>query len=93
MRSFAKYYCGGQIKDNEIGRACITYWGSEKYTRTHAHTQTERVSSGRSRNRWDYNIKLCFKKYECYVVNWINMAQDIAQWRALVNMIINLGVR
>jgi hypothetical protein len=26
------------------------------------------------------------------VVDWIDLAQDRNQWRALVNMVINLGV-
>jgi hypothetical protein len=42
---------------------------------------------GRSRRRWVDNIKI---GWNC--VDWIDMAQDRNQWRALVNTVLNLRV-
>jgi hypothetical protein len=47
---------------------------------------------GRSRRRWVGNIKIDFRESGEDVVYWIDMAQDIGQWMALVNMALNLRV-
>jgi hypothetical protein len=44
---------------------------------------------GRPRRRWVDNIKIDFREIGCYSVDWIDMAQDRDQWRALVNAVIN----
>jgi hypothetical protein len=38
------------------------------------------------------NIKLDLGEIGCGGVDWINLAQDRDQWRALVNMAVNLQV-
>jgi hypothetical protein len=45
---------------------------------------------GRSRRRWADNIKIDFREVECAGVDWIHLAQDRDQWRALVNTVVNL---
>jgi hypothetical protein len=47
---------------------------------------------GRPRGRWVDNIKMDLREIACYVVDWIDMAQDRDQWRALVNAVLNLRV-
>jgi hypothetical protein len=47
---------------------------------------------GRPRRRWVDNIKLDLRKIGWDGVNWIDMDQDRDQWRALVNMVLNLRV-
>jgi hypothetical protein len=47
---------------------------------------------GRPRRRWVDNIKIDLRKVGWAVVDWIDMAQDRNQWRALVNMVMNLRV-
>jgi hypothetical protein len=43
------------------------------------------------RCRWKDNIKIVLKiQYEG--VNWIRLAQDMVQWLALVNTVMNLRV-
>jgi hypothetical protein len=42
---------------------------------------------GRPRRRWVDNIKIGWDG-----VDWINMTQVRDQWRALVNMVLNLRV-
>jgi hypothetical protein len=39
-----------------------------------------------------YNIKVDFREIGWGGMEWINLAQDRDQWRALVNMVMNLQV-
>jgi hypothetical protein len=45
---------------------------------------------GRPKRRWVDNIKMDLREREWDGVDWIDLAQDRVQWRALVNMVINL---
>jgi hypothetical protein len=47
---------------------------------------------GRPRRRWVDNIKMVFTEIGLDGVDWIEMAQDRDQWRALVNTVMNLRV-
>jgi hypothetical protein len=47
---------------------------------------------GRQRRRWVDNIKMDFREIGWDGVDWIDMAQDRDQWRALVNTVLNLRV-
>jgi hypothetical protein len=47
---------------------------------------------GRPRHRWVENIKMELRETGWDGVDWIDMAQDRDQWRALVNMVLNLRV-
>jgi hypothetical protein len=49
---------------------------------------------GRPRRRWVDNIKIDLKRDRigCDGVDWIDLAQDRDQWRALVNTVMNLRV-
>jgi hypothetical protein len=49
--------------------------------------------SGTPRRRWAENIKMDLREIGWYVRDWIELAQDRDQWRALVNTVINLRVR
>jgi hypothetical protein len=44
------------------------------------------------RRRWEDNIKLDLRKIRTDGANWIRLAQDRVQWRAFVNMVMNLRV-
>jgi hypothetical protein len=48
----------------------------------------ERKSPGRSKHKWKYNIIKDLKETDCQDVK-IHMAQDMRQWRALVNTVMN----
>jgi hypothetical protein len=39
------------------------------------------------------NIEMDLREIGCGGVDWIDLAQDKDQWRALVNTIIELGLR
>jgi hypothetical protein len=47
---------------------------------------------GRPRHRWEDNIKMDLREIGWGDVYCIDLAQDRDQWRALVNMIMNLWV-
>jgi hypothetical protein len=47
---------------------------------------------GRRRRRWEDNIKMDLREIGRDGVDWIDMAQDRDQWRALVNTVLNLRV-
>jgi hypothetical protein len=47
---------------------------------------------GRPRHRWVDNIKMDLTEIGWDCMDWIYLAQDRDQWRALVNTVMNLWV-
>jgi hypothetical protein len=47
---------------------------------------------GRSRRRWMDNVKIDLRGIGWDDMDWIYLAQDRDQWRALVNTVMNLRV-
>jgi hypothetical protein len=47
---------------------------------------------GRSRRRWEANIKTDLLEVGCGCVDWIGLAHDRDRWRALVSAVMNLRV-
>jgi hypothetical protein len=47
---------------------------------------------GRPRHRWVDNIKMNLREIGWDGVDWIDMTQDMEEWRALVNTVLNLRV-
>jgi hypothetical protein len=47
---------------------------------------------GGPRRRWEDNIRMDLREIEWGGMDWIDLAQDRGQWRALVNMVMNLRV-
>jgi hypothetical protein len=47
---------------------------------------------GKPRRRWVDNIKIDLREIGWDGMDWIDVAQDRAQWRALVNTVMNLRV-
>jgi hypothetical protein len=45
-----------------------------------------------SRRRWEDNIRIDLREIGWEGVDWMHLAQDRDQWRALVNMVMNFGV-
>jgi len=46
-------------------------------------------SLGRSRRRWEDNIKLDLQEMGCESMGWIELAQDRNRWRTLMKTIKN----
>jgi hypothetical protein len=51
-----------------------------------------KIPLGRPRRRWVDNIKMDLREIRWDGVDWIDMAQDRGQWRALVNTALYLWV-
>jgi hypothetical protein len=47
---------------------------------------------GRPRRRWVNNNKMDLREFGWDGIDWIDLAQDRDQWRALVNTVMNLRV-
>jgi len=47
---------------------------------------------GRSRHRWEDNIKMDLQEVGCGGMDWIGVVQDRDRWWALVNAVMNLQV-
>ena len=50
-------------------------------------------SLGRPRRRWEDNIKMELQKVGGGGGDWMEFDQDRDRWRALVNTVMNFGVR
>jgi hypothetical protein len=47
---------------------------------------------GRPRHRWEDNIRMDLTEIGWGGMDWIDLAQDRDQWRALVNTVMNLWI-
>jgi len=47
---------------------------------------------GRSRRRWEDNIKMDLQEVGCGNMDWIDLAEDRDRWRAFVTAVMNLRV-
>jgi hypothetical protein len=45
---------------------------------------------GKSRHRWEGNIRMDLREKKVKRVDWVYLAQDRNQWRAVVNTVMNL---
>jgi hypothetical protein len=44
------------------------------------------------RHNWEYNIKMVLREIGWGEMDWIHLAQDRDQWRALLNTVMNLRI-
>jgi len=47
---------------------------------------------GRTRRRWEDNVKMDFQEVGCQGMDWIELDQDRDRQRALVNAVMNFRV-
>ena len=47
---------------------------------------------GRSRRRWEYNIKMDLQEVGGGCEDWMELVQDRDRWRALVSTVMNVRV-
>jgi hypothetical protein len=51
-----------------------------------------KISPGRSRGRWDYNINMDIHEVGWGGMDWLDLAQDRERCRAVVNAVLNRRV-
>jgi len=83
---------GDQIKEYEMGGRCSTHWIRNAYEILVGIHHERKKPLGRTRCRWEDNIRRDLREIGWEGVDWIHLAQDREQWRALVNTVINLRV-
>jgi len=52
----------------------------------------EKRQLGRSRRRWEDNIRKYLQEVVCVYIEWIDLAQDRDRWRAFVNAVMKFLV-
>jgi hypothetical protein len=70
---------------NVCGERCLQGFGWEA-------GREEKRPLGRPRRRWEDNIKMDLREIGIDATNWIQLARDRVQWRALVNTVMNLRI-
>jgi hypothetical protein len=75
-----------------MSRACSTNGENRNAYRILAGMPKGKRPLGRPRRAWANNIKMYLREIGCDSIEWIDLAQDRDQWRALVNAVMNLRV-
>jgi hypothetical protein len=47
---------------------------------------------GKTRSRWEENIKMYLQEVGCGGMDWMDMAQDRDRWRAVFNAVMDLRI-
>jgi hypothetical protein len=68
-----------------MGRACSTHGSKKEYIQILLEEREGKIPVGGPRRRWKDNIKMDPREIGWGAMNWIHLAQDRDQWRALVN--------
>jgi hypothetical protein len=75
-----------------MGRACSTTGAKRNAYRILVENPEVKRPLGRPRRRWVDNIKMDLRERGWDGRDWIDLAQDRDQWRALVNAVMNFRV-
>jgi hypothetical protein len=75
-----------------VGRACGTNGRGRNVYRVLVENLEAKSPLGRPRRRWYDGIKMDLTEIGWGGVEWIHLAQDRDQWRAVVNAVMNLRV-
>jgi hypothetical protein len=73
-------------------KECSTNGGKRNAYRILVGKPERKRPLGRPRRRWVDNIKMVLRETGWGGMEWIDLAQDGNQWRALVNTVMNLRV-
>jgi hypothetical protein len=87
-----KYNWNDKVKEDEIGGKCSTNGEKRNAYRILVGRSEGKRQLGRSRHKWEDNIKMDVREIGWVGMDWIDLAQDRDQWRTLVNTVMNLRV-
>jgi hypothetical protein len=73
---FAKYNYNYQVKEDEMGGACITNGANRNVYRILVGKPEGKRPLGRPRRRWKDNIKTDLREIGWGGIDWIDLAQD-----------------
>jgi hypothetical protein len=76
-----------------VGRVCSTNGEKRNAYRILVGKPEGKRPLGRPRRRWEYNIRMYLREKVWGGMDWIDLAQDGDQWRALENTVMNLRVQ
>ena len=68
------------------------YEGEERYIQGMVGEPERKRPLGNLRRRWEENTKVDLQDVGYGGMDWIDVAQDMDRWRALVNAVMNLRV-
>jgi hypothetical protein len=80
------------VKEDEMGKACSMHRREEECIQGFDGKPEGKRPLGRPRRRWEDNITMDLREIGWGGMDWIHVAQDTDQWRALVNTVINLRI-
>jgi hypothetical protein len=75
-----------------MGRTCSTNGKKRNAYRTLVGNPEDKRPLERPRRRWVDKIKIDLREIGWHGMDWIDLAQDRDQWRAHVNVVMNLQV-
>jgi hypothetical protein len=75
-----------------MGGACSTNGVKRNAYRILVGKPEEKRPLGRPRRRWEDNIRIDLREIGWGGMDWIHLAQNRDQWRALVNTAMNLWI-
>ena len=75
-----------------MGGACGAYGGGRGVHRVLVGKPEGKRPLGRPRRGWEDNIKMDLQKVGGDCGDWMELAQDMERWRALVSTVRNLRV-
>ena len=75
-----------------MGRACDTYGGRERCVQGFGGKPEGKRPLGRPRRKWEDNIKMDLQEVGRGCGYWMELAQDMDRWRALVSTVMDFRV-
>ena len=75
-----------------MGGTCSTYGKRKGVHRVLVGKPEGKRPLGRSRRRWQDNIKMDLQEVGCEGTDWIDLVQDRDRWRVLVKAVMYLRV-
>jgi hypothetical protein len=75
-----------------MGRACSRNGEKRNSYRIFVGKPEEKRALGRPRRRWEEHFKMDLREIGWGGMDWIDLAEDRDQWRALVNTVMKFRV-